>query len=121
MRALKGPPLSDAEIDEIVRREIGEARPKKAMVATLVGPLFMPNPPTTAVGMRVKLFPQRRKRPHAQSASNDHCDPGRGHRHLEASDMHWPLVQRPHGLKCGDNTEDDTRNNDILSQHFRYL
>jgi len=29
MRALKGPPLSDAEIDEIVRREIREARPQK--------------------------------------------------------------------------------------------
>jgi len=35
--------------------------------------------------------------------------------------MHWPLVQRPHGLKRGDNTEDNTRNNDIFSLHFRYL
>ena len=29
MRALEGPPVSDAEIEEIVRREIREARPKK--------------------------------------------------------------------------------------------
>jgi hypothetical protein len=52
------------------------------------------------------LFVSGPKCPHAQAASNDRCDPGGPHRHVETCDMHRPLIQSPHRLKRRYDAED---------------
>jgi hypothetical protein len=62
---------------------------------------------TTTLPMTV-LFVSRPKCPHAQAASNDHCNPGTPHRYVDTSNMHRPLIQRPHSLKNGYHAEENT-------------
>jgi len=54
------------------------------------------------------LFVSGPKCPHAQAPSNDHCNPGTPHWHVDTRDMHRPLIQGAHSLKYGDHTEENT-------------
>jgi len=54
------------------------------------------------------LFVSGLKRPGAQAASNDHCNPGTPHWYVDTRDMHRPLIQGPHSVKNGDHTEENT-------------
>jgi len=54
------------------------------------------------------LFVSGPKCPHAQAAGNDHCNPGDPHWYVDTSDMHRPLIQRPHSLKNGYHAEEST-------------
>ena len=48
------------------------------------------------------------KCPDAQAARNDHSNPGAPHRYVNASDLHWPLIQSPHNMKNGYYAEENT-------------
>jgi hypothetical protein len=64
---------------------------------------------TAATVPAMAVLPVRRSKcPDAQATSNDHCNPGSPHRNFNASDMHRPLIQSPHGLKNGDHSEETT-------------
>ena len=54
------------------------------------------------------LFVPGPKCPHAQAASNGHCDPGNPHWHVETCDLHRPLIQSPHSLNHGYHAEENT-------------
>jgi len=54
------------------------------------------------------LFVPGPKCPDAQTARNDHCNPGYPHWYVETSNMHRPLVQSPHGLNHRYHAEDNT-------------
>jgi hypothetical protein len=54
------------------------------------------------------LFVPGPKCPPAQAASNDHCNPGNPHWHVETSDLHRPLIQSPHSLNHRYHAEENT-------------
>lgn len=58
------------------------------------------------------------KCPSAQAASNDHGNPRNPHGYVEDPDLHRPLIQSPHSLKRRYQSEENTRNDDILTRHF---
>jgi len=76
----------------------------KTPPATVGGKANLDDSPRNSTRM---LFAQGRKSPHGQTASNDHCNPGGGHRYFEASDMHCPLIHSTYSLKYSDHTEED--------------
>ena len=54
------------------------------------------------------LFVSGPKCPHAQTASNDHCNPGNPRWYVDTSDKYRPLIQSPHSLKNGYHAEENT-------------
>ena len=68
-----------------------------------------------------KLFVPGPKCPHAQAASNDHCNPGNPHWHVDTCDLHRPLIQSPHSLNQRYHAEENTGNDDILTRHSRSI
>jgi len=54
------------------------------------------------------LFVSGPKCPHAQAASNDHCNPRTPHWNVNTTDMYRPLIQGPRSLKNGYHTEENT-------------
>jgi hypothetical protein len=46
--------------------------------------------------------------PHAQAASNDHCNPGNPHWYIEISDLRRPLIQSPYSLNHRYHAEENT-------------
>ena len=48
------------------------------------------------------------KCPGCTNHNNDHSDPGTQDWYINASDMHWPLLQSPYSLKNRYHSEENT-------------